>query len=248
MKTVIYLLLTGFGLLLLQSCSSGDDNTNLVYVGEVPDQALTAFRNLEAVYTFADSSQQWLRMNYFHNQQYRESGSDQLFSGTLTSESWLDSLDAEAVFEEGYIRRFTNRFPNGEKSSEVNVTGRDHGAPVVHIQTWHYNGNVRSEGTPEMRNWYFEDGRPDRIEDSTSITNYWENGNRQAMWSYEKGMEGDNPHGPSKIWWENGQLGMEGNYVNGSRDGEWFYYDSTGTPDKTEIYRGGELDTTIVHS
>ena len=43
------------------------------------------------------------------------------------------------------------------------------------------------------------------------------------------------------IYYENGQIWIEGNYKDGKEDGKWTFYNKDGSIYKVEEYKDGEL-------
>jgi antitoxin component YwqK of YwqJK toxin-antitoxin module len=57
------------------------------------------------------------------------------------------------------------------------------------------------------------------------VTTFREDGSRLAETTYEQGVA----HGPYRDYWSNGRLSLEGQYVHGSKDGEWRFFDLDGS-------------------
>ena len=52
-------------------------------------------------------------------------------------------------------------------------------------------------------------------------------------------------HGPYKRYYENGNLEMEGNYLNGVRSGTFYEYHESGTRLRIINYKDGKRDGTV---
>ena len=43
------------------------------------------------------------------------------------------------------------------------------------------------------------------------------------------------------LYYENGQVNAEGNYVNGKKDGTWTWYDMQGKKTDEQVYQNGTI-------
>ena len=71
----------------------------------------------------------------------------------------------------------------------------------------------------------------------------WSNGNIKVEFQYYRDEEGKVvKHGYYKVYYEDGQLGMEVNYKDGKEDGRWVEYYENGKIRWEENYKDGLLD------
>lgn len=61
---------------------------------------------------------------------------------------------------------------------------------------------------------------------------FFQNGTRQSLNTYKEGML----NGDYRVWHENGELQIEGQYENNKEVGEWVFYDKDGNVKKTQKF------------
>jgi antitoxin component YwqK of YwqJK toxin-antitoxin module len=61
---------------------------------------------------------------------------------------------------------------------------------------------------------------------------FFQNGSRQSLNTYKEGML----NGDYRVWHENGELQIEGQYENNKEVGEWVFYDKDGNVKKTQKF------------
>ncbi|MBM3447824.1 MAG: hypothetical protein FJX90_01800 [Bacteroidetes bacterium] len=61
---------------------------------------------------------------------------------------------------------------------------------------------------------------------------FFQNGTRQSLNTYKEGVL----NGDYRVWHENGELQIEGQYENNKEVGEWVFYDKDGNVKKTQKF------------
>lgn len=238
------LLLIPAATLLFAACQNGPQKNKSRYVNDIFDEVLTSFPELEATYSYEDSTVSEVGDSYYLTQVYYRDSKDQPFTGKLTDRHWNDSLKAEGIFEDGKVQRYTTWHPNGNRFKVYNL---DHKNGKITHKSWHVTGELASEVEDGITTSYYKSGAVKSVSTDTSSTDYWENGNKKTYWPLENGRADFKPHGEWKAWHENGTLGIQGTFVNGKKDGRWLHHDSTGTLTKIVIYDMGAVDSTITN-
>jgi antitoxin component YwqK of YwqJK toxin-antitoxin module len=62
---------------------------------------------------------------------------------------------------------------------------------------------------------------------------FFKNGQKQSLNTYENGLL----NGEYKIWYQNGKLRVDGEYLNDKEVGSWTFFDSLGTVIKSQEYK-----------
>ena len=118
---------------------------------------------------------------------------------------------------------WTNWNANGTVSIEAEY--RD-GELAGAFRRYDTNGVLQSEGNHDQK------GRMDG-----TWTRYWPNGNARTRWT----MDGGRQHGPVATFYESGAKKSEGQRKDGQPDGEWRWFDTTGTVTETCRYDSGRV-------
>jgi antitoxin component YwqK of YwqJK toxin-antitoxin module len=129
----------------------------------------------------------------------------------------------------------TEKWPNGNKKSEITMHGGQRNGPAKY---WYEDGNIQMECIYKndrlngnlIRYFAFPNGS--REEQHTYINDtldgidlLWDrSGNPLIHSQFSKGKL----HGTYREFYENKLIKAEGNYMNGNIDGLWLYYDDTG--------------------
>jgi uncharacterized protein len=89
---------------------------------------------------------------------------------------------------------------------------------------------------------YYEKGTyRDGLKSGIWISMYLEtvDNKTDSILSFKGNFIDDNPDGKHTYYWENGKIKDEGNYISGKKDGDWFKYNSDGTPFLIITYQNG---------
>lgn len=229
------------------SCNNDSKTTSFQFVNEINDEILAAFPGLRARHQFEDDGKPQGIKNYYLDQEYYLEEEEDLFTGTLTSKHFNDSLKVKGIFKDGKIRQFITWYPNGVKKSEMMLQPESKDIQYV-TTTWYNSGALKSKYNNLEGKQYYESGNLKTEWDATSATDYWENGEPQAYWPLEHKSADSMLHGTSMAWHKNGTLRIKGDYVNGKKDGRWTHQDSLGKMEKVIFYNKGAVDSTVVNS
>ena len=131
--------------------------------------------------------------------------------------------------------------PKDVQAQKLSVTARD-GVWTF----WYPNGQVQR--TEQYTNgemtgiWtgYFENGLVSHVLNFTTddAVYYFSNGKKQSEGKIANNMV---QLGHWTGWYEHGLKNFEGNYVNGTKDGLWIFYDIKGRKTDEQTFQGGNL-------
>ncbi len=141
------------------------------------------------------------------------------FTGTFTLKLG-HYIEYSEVYEYGILQ--------GDK------TWYDHKGNIMMIETY-INGKINGEQITYYPNTKIR-----------SIVNYSNNRIIGIEWYNENGEQifkdtYINGTGKWKVFWDNGKINEEGQYLNYSKNGEWKNYDINGNLERTKIYKNGGI-------
>lgn len=180
---------------------------------------------------------------------------------------FLTALSLLIVSGVAFSQTKTTFYPNGQKQSEgtllhadATVLSKDFESLPKETQMekmkncvkdgkwtmWYENGNVYSEqfyknGTTTgiWKNFNQDGSLTDIIDfEKGTAVYYHKNGQIQSQGKITRQMVQE---GKWTLYYENGKVNAEGNYINGKKDGTWTWYDMNGRKTDEQTYTNGSI-------
>lgn len=212
-----------------------------------------AKKNTKEIYQVKDTIQNVLSgryISYFLNGNMESKGQ---FVSNETTGVWEFYFETGNLKMRGILRQGSNYgrweyfFENGVKSMEGTVNGKN---KEGEWKIYYESGELKEKGDyvankrSGLWNTYFEDGTRkgeiEYIDDHGRYTEYFHNGKVYA----EGPRSGARNVGQWRYFAEDGSLQLEGEFVNGKKNGEWKHYYSSGKISSSGFYENDEASGT----